>query len=613
MGTPGGATGGAIPRPNIPSLPQWALAPATKTEDPADWRRWWEYNQDAYLDLSGRLHGSLSAAEESFDASGVALDYPGFVRARLDAKLRELIGKAGGTNPYVASAVLALAKSAPESESTELDPVLEYYLHEGTVDLRGVAALALAVEGRAGVRQALQSLLADDAEGRGLARAEPVPARLRAFAAYGLGLVGSRTGEVEERTEIARVLFGALRDPKLVEEVRIASVIAVGLVPVDDLFGPPGCDCGGIGHEPETCRLSEIAWLCDVLGDATQPAAVRVHVPTALARLLPGMSEEVRGIVVDALLPVLEKGTSEFGSVRQSAAIALGELSLSGASEIDRRIRNALERTAGFGDEASRRLALIALARGAGKPGAREASVRDATNFLEQSLASSQNRIRPWAAVALGVLAHELRRTHQPVPGDLPAALRSALERARSSDEFAACALGAGLCGDPTLADALLAGLQSFKEDTARGMAALGLGLAGARSAVPALQAVLAETQHRPEVHGRAALALGLLGDDTLVPALVERLKSAPAPDVRVSLARTLGAIGSPEALAALLGIVEDLQGPVSARTAALQALGTLAAREGAAWSARLGPNQNYLAPCSTLTNSDRMGVLDVD
>lgn len=524
-----------------------------------------------------------------------------------------MIGKAGGTNPYVAAAVLALAKSAPESASSELDPVLEYYLHEGTVDLRGIAALALAVEGREGARGALQSLLADDAEGRRLAQAEPVPPRLRAFAAYGLGLVGSRTREAEERTEIARALFGALRDTKLVEEVRVAAVIATGLVPVDDLYGPAGCDCGGIGHEPETCRLSEIAWLCDVLGDATQPAAVRVHAPTALARLVPGMSEEVRGIVVDALLPVLEKGTSEFGSVRQSAVIALGELSLSGASETDRRIRNALQRTAGFGDEASRRLALIALARGAGKAGAREASVRDAAGFLEQSLASNQNRMRPWSALALGVLAHELRRTNQSVPGDIPAALRSALERARTSEEFAACALGAGLSGDATLADPLVAGLQSYKDDTARGMAALGLGLLGARPALPALQAVLAETQHRAEVHGRAALALGLIGDDTLVPGLVERLKSSPAPDVQTSLVRTLGAIGSPEALSALLAIVEDLKGPIPARTAALQALGTLAAREGATWNAKLGPNQNYLAPCSSLTNSDRMGVLDVD
>ena len=59
--------------------------------------------------------------------------------------------------------------------------------------------------------------------------------------------------------------------------------------------------------------------------------------------------------------------------------------------------------------------------------------------------------------------------------------------------------------------------------------------------------------------------------------------------------------------------LVQDLQGPIEARRAALQALGTLAAREGARWNATLGPNQNYLAPCASLTNRDRTGVLDVD
>ncbi len=607
-----GGTNGSIPRPRIPSLPSYALETGPTTEDSADWRKWWEFNQQAYLDLGGRLHGSLSLGDQALGADAPS-DYASYVRARLDKALRALIEKAGGTVPYVSSAVLALAEVAQDPGDGELDPYISFYLHEGTLDMRGAAALALAVEGRAGTLQALGSLLADDADGRRLAQVEKVPPQLRAFAAYSLGLAGSRADTAEQRTEVVGALFAALLQPECSEEIRVAAVIALGLVPVDEKLGPPGCDCGGLGHDPQSCRLSQIAWLCDVLGDEKMPVAVRVHVPTALARLVPGMPEEVRTLVAEALLPVLEKGAKEYGAVRQSCVIALGEIARPNDADVDRRIRAALQRTAGFGEEASRRLALVALARGAGKADAREAAVRDAANFLEQSLASSQNRIRPWAAVALGVLAHELQRNALPVPGDIPAALRSGLERARTTDEFAACALGAGLSGDASLAEPLVAGLSSYKDDTARGMAALGLGLMHASSAVPALLAVLDEPVHRPAVHGRAALALGMLGEDALVPQLVAKLSAATNPEARASYARAIGGIGSPAALEALVALVGDTAAPLPARRKALQSLGTLAARDGPRWNVTLGPNQNYLAATWCLSNKDGSGVFDLE
>jgi HEAT repeat protein len=609
---PGGATGsGSIPKPNIPTLPAYALETGPATEDPADWRKWWEFNQQAYLDLGGRLHGSLSLGEGA--GADEPTDYASYVRARLDKSLRALIEKAGGTNPYVSSAVLALAEVAQDPGDGGLDPYISYYLHEGTADLRGAAALALAVEGRAGTLQALESLLADDAEGRRLAQVEQVPPVLRAFAAYGLGLSGARAQSAEERTAVVRALFAALQAPANSEEIRVAAVIAIGLVPLDEKLGPAGCDCGGIGHDPETSRLSQIAWLCDVLGDEKMPVAVRVHVPTALARLVPGMPEEVRALVAEALLPVLEKGAKEYGAVRQSCVIALGEIARPNDADLDRRIRAALQRTAGFGEEASRRLALVALARGAGKAQAREAAVRDAANFLEQSLASSQNRIRPWGAVALGVLAHELRQNSLPVPGDIPAALRSGLERARTTDEFAACALGAGLSGDASLAEPLVAGLATYKDDTARGMAALGLGMMRAESALPALLAVLDEPVHRTAVHDRAALAVGMIAGDALVPELVAKLAASTNAEARASYVRALGGIGSPAAVDALEQLVGDTSGQLPARRKALQSLGTLAAREGPRWNVTLGPNQNYLAATWCLSNRDRSGVLDLE
>src|SRR5690349_15984734 len=198
---PGGAgSTGSIPRPRIPSLPTYALETGPTTEDPADWRKWWEFNQQAYLDLGGRLHGSLSLSEGGAGADEPT-DYATYVRARLDKSLRALIEKSGGTIPYVSSAVLALAEVAQDPGDGELDPYISFYLREGAADLRGAAALALAVEGRSGTPRALESLLADDAEGRRLAQAEQVPAVLRAFAAYGLGLAGSRAESAEQRTD----------------------------------------------------------------------------------------------------------------------------------------------------------------------------------------------------------------------------------------------------------------------------------------------------------------------------------------------------------------------------------------------------------------------------
>src|SRR5712671_3283249 len=89
--TPGGGAGtGSIPKPNIPTLPAYALETGPATEDPADWRKWWEFNQEAYLDLGGRLHGSLSLSEGGAGADEPT-DYASYVRARLDKSLRALI------------------------------------------------------------------------------------------------------------------------------------------------------------------------------------------------------------------------------------------------------------------------------------------------------------------------------------------------------------------------------------------------------------------------------------------------------------------------------------------------------------------------------------------
>ena len=402
---PGGTTGGVIPKPRIPSIPFYVFTPAQVVEDPADWRKWWEYNQEAYLDLDSRLHGSLSLGEASPGADAPK-DYESWARARLEETLRGVIEKAGGSNAYVSSAVLALAGISEAKDAAGLDPYVEFYLHEGTDDLRGAAALALAIEGRPGTLHALESLLADDTEGRQIAKAERVPVILRAYSAYALGLAGSRTSVAEERTQIARALFAALQGKDVAEEIRVASVIALGLVPVADKLGPEGCDCGGLGHDPESCRLSQIAWLCEVLGDDKQPVSVRVHVPTAIARLSSDMPEEVRVIVAEALLPVLEKGAKEYGPVRQSCVLALGEIARPGESEIDRRIRATLQRTAGFGEEASRRLALVALARGAGKPGARDSAVRDADiAFHERRVAADSESAGDIAALGALYLA----------------------------------------------------------------------------------------------------------------------------------------------------------------------------------------------------------------
>ena len=176
------------------------------------------------------------------------------------------------------------------------------------------------------------------------------------------------------------------------------------------------------------------------------------------------------------------------------------------------------------------------------------------------------------AAAALGDAAPIVRATAARAVLSLPPgeAATLILPLLRDRDEFVRreSAYALGLARSNFALDALVAAVETDKQASVRGAAAVALGQIGDARAVPALAAALlrrlpssdsskrnkrrkAETDEF--VRRAAAVSLGQTGSREAVPALIEALSDERAPgDVRREAARSLGRIGDPAAAPAL-------------------------------------------------------------
>jgi HEAT repeat protein len=271
---------------------------------------------------------------------------------------------------------------------------------------------------------------------------------------------------------------------------------------------------------------------------------------------------------------------------RRGALLALGELD--GALEP---LMTAYE---GEKDALARGFALLSIGRLGGAShlgGAAAGRLGDAPDrrskaraFLVRELERGPASVRPWCALALGVLAGE--------GGDAEACevLRAGYEREKVRSSRGAYLLALGIARDGE-AEALLRDALLAKDAPTRAYAAQGLGLlvtAGSRGALRA--ALVAE--ETPLVRTAVAQALALQGDPRDVEMLLNELDRARSPLLRGQIAAALGFHGSREAIAGLLERLErdTLQG--ESRAAALGALAiglsgrdSIALGEASAWS----------------------------
>lgn len=620
--TPGGP-GGSAPAPTggggPPSSP--ARGPTTGCgividDDLTTWDFWWEFHKDGYLRVKDAVHASGPiTGEDRFFLGGVRFrEQPTLQPTRAQAvdealpALRRAID-ATDQRDIATACMIAMAKVGEDHPEFALVDVFRPRLGRRDQEIRETAALAIGIAGRAahGEAQLLADLVLDRPAGRA-AHGGEVDDRTRAFAAYGLGLLADRVQDAATQRLACDTLTQALADERIASRnVLVAVVHALGLLRV----------AGDDAQRVAVRRDAEAALFGFFDRDGGAGLMfVQAHCLQALARLA------AQDPAIDARLKARCRAELQgkparrvrFHDLDRSAILALGERC---APDDDGKGPDAAcsallaELCGSHADEQARHFATIALGRIGG--------ARNRERLLAALPTARKAIDRPWVALALGVLAHEARRTDRAAGGDgapdalIGAALAEQFAAAREPGLVGALGVAIGLAGWRDAAPALRAHLLGdLAKEAQAGHLCLGLALMDDRGSVESLRQALGEASRRPLLLQQAAMALGLLGDKATARELIERLQDGGQNLATfAALAAAIGRIGDRDTIAPLLGVLGDASRAELPRAFAAAALGGVVDARDLPWSFRIAEGINYRAAVETLTNRST-GILDI-
>lgn len=546
------------------------------------WEFWWGFNQDPFLQLKAHIHsdrpvtgdanfwmgrGEKSDARDTLRPSKKQIE--GEV---IPALLRTL--ETEEAMDVVSSVLVALGKIGWEPKT--VGPLIAEKLKASNQEISESAAVSLGILGDPVAIPLLTHLVMDDDDGAVACDRTRVPFRTRAFAAYGLGLIGRRIADVEEKANIRKVLLEVIETDKSPNrDTRIAAVIAWGLV-------------GGEGVETDPVLM---ALLEDRKGDQW----MRAQVPIVMARI--GDSSK---------LPVLHellesKKTNQY--VKQSCAIALGQLTDENTDpKLRAEIVGSLQHEFEKGRNEVKNFAAIALGRIGGQ---------DCQDYLLRQVTRGRDMFKPWAALSLGILGYELADAGQTPPRIMAEKIREQLEEMKNPSFLGCFGVSLGLLKDQGAKDLIKKQLLSLNDDDARGYLSLSLGLMDARGTLDTIQKLVKDSKRRPELLQQAAIGLGLLGDKTVVPVLLDMLDEASSVAVQAACAGALGFIGDSRSITPLVAMMEDTEKVDLARGFAAVALGIVSDKDDLPWNTPIKVGMNYLSSVGTLTG-EGAGILDI-
>ncbi len=621
---------GAGPASGVPTGGTSGRGGATATgggiggPDDSTWESWWGFNKDQFLNLKAHVHdGGISTDSGGFWGDGptersTLRPSDETVRTKVVPALREVL-ESERNNDIVTGALIALAKIGDERDengASEFQPLIARFLADPNQEIAETSAVALGILANDASIETLKALALDTKKGREFVGTTEVGYRTRAFATYGLGLIGARTSENATRQRIAAILVDVLAQPESsTRDLQVAAVSALGIVPID----PDPSESPDGSREPTASRRAEIGFLRSLYRDAKVHVTVRAHIPAALARLLQDAPVSTRDEVAKELLAALDTHSKERDDIRRGCVLALGQMGECDADPMDVRIREALVRMADEGDQQSRGFVAIALGQIGTRDGAGaevERGRADIREFLVSQLTKGKSHMKPWAALGLGVMENGLapkRTTADSAAATAKEVLRKALAEAVNPERVGSYSIALGIAGDVEARRVLTEKFRGTSESIARGYVAIGLGLVDARDALADIQKVVRESKYRPELMKSAAIGLGLLGDKELVPYLCDALVDAKGLSSQAAIASALGFIGDSRSIDPLVEMLKRKEGiSAGARGFAAVALGIVADKEPLPWNAKLSKDVNYCATTSTLTGENGTGFLDI-
>ncbi len=647
-----GPSGPTSPRPGGPGAPgagpAGPTAPSTgggsSSPDLTLWQFWWGFNKDPYLNLKSHIHSrsTLTGSDDFFLGHGQQAQAKDSLRPS-EATIRDTIVpaliqalKTENNNDIVTGAMLALAKigkvgdEVSEGGKSRFQGVIQPFLRDSNQEIAETAAVALGVLGNPVSVPDLKHLLLDTpSERMRLVGSESgVNYRTRAFAAFGLGQIGYETTDLAVRRDIVDALWQICESPRMAtRDIKVAAVIAMGLVPLDVEPVDPAADVENEGSKTAaapTNRGEQIQYLIDFFQadkDKNKHFLVRAHAPRAITKLLEGLPSEQYRKLKKQVVAVLEPYVSKRGHIgqrelRQSAALAFGQLGDLDGDQEDVIIRKALMEATGNKSQQVKFFSVIALGQLGGRPGDNRedplAGLEEVRETLMTHLARGKTQVRPWAGLAIGVMErgldnHEVEQSEASL-----LALRSALKKTKTVVEVGAYAIACGIAGDTDAEAVLLDKLDTMADDEVRGNIAIGLGLMNSVAALQDIQEVVAKSKYRGELLKQAAIALGLLGDKDVVTTLIIQLEEAKTLTTQAAIASALGFIGDARSVDPLVEMLGDQTKTGPARGFAAVALGIVAEREVLPWNSKFSVDINYRANTRTLTGGGGTGLLDI-
>lgn len=602
--TPGPTTGGPGVPGNTPLTTGGSTAPSTK------WQLWWEFNKDPFINLRAAIHAAVTVtgSDEFFMGGTRAVSAVDTLKPSERDVVHTVVpalrkALRSGDRDVVSSALIALAKIGRNHPTFEILDEMRPFLASRTQEERETAALAMGITQQ---REALPDLIAlavDAPRGRELTRDSRVDRRTRAFACYAIGLVAHGTDRVYDKLRAAHTLREILRsEPARLLEHNVPVAAIHGL----RLINPPATEQG------EKLRGECLEALWRYYRASTGPAEriIQAHVPAAIARLV-GRGGDVSGRYREAFARDLsgESGRRSNALV-QSAALALGAICQSPEENADDAdYCRALADYAREGkNELARFFCLMALAKIGGDSNRSE--------LLVTYSRAGKGLAKPWAALALGVLAYRARQragSKASVDATIGRALHEDLGRLKNDEYRAAIAVALGLCGyDAAAEDMEEALVRNQQRDELAGYLCIGLALLERRRATPTIRSVVAKSIRRPDLLRQAAVALGRLGDKGVTDLLLEMLRDPGRSLARLSaVSAALGYIGDRRTIDPLVKILEDPTIAPLGRAFAAVALGGVADKEDLRWNSKIAVDVSYRAAVETLTNG-ATGVLDI-
>jgi hypothetical protein len=579
------------------------------TRDYASWQFWWEFNKHRFLNLRVKVHGFVESADDSVFA-GLGLAEAN--RAPNEQQIRTVLlpalyaaAKDESNADILTAVMIAVARTGRDDGSAAA--LFAQNLDAPSREVAETAALSYGIlRDPAALDSVLLHLLNDDAEGRKMASDHEVPIRTRAFAAYGMALIGAASNDGEVQLWVLQQLLHTLEtDRSSAQDLRVAAAVGIGMLRPQD----PQVAAEGVNR------------LAAVLAAGRQDDLVLAHLPNAMAKLLRGLSKDERVLrdrVLDATLALLDPRAKSGAYLEQSAVMTLGLLARPQDAR-SKEIFAALQQAAsGAKDTQARNFSAISLAYlGAADPDFdAEANRQPVTRALLQGLRKSSSSYEAWCGLALGVQSFMLEERGFNTPPMVTSALLERFESARAPEQLSAFAIGLGLMRHRNAAAAIRQRMDGIADTEFLGYASLALGLLQAGEHADALMTLVETKKRDPDLLRQAAIGLGLMENPQALGRLMEYLNpptGRPTLSVLAAAAIAIGFIGDQASVRPLTDFLKNPAITPLGRAFAAAALGMVGDPDLLPWHAPIGEDLNYRATVPTLVDpSLATGILDL-